>query len=154
MYKSESIKRGPGLAKLVIDFVAKRKKVHDTIIMVFDTYLVIFSKCQRARDEIKYYCQAYITKNTMKLTLLSTFLNYLWKATYTLILDTHDPKEYRWNFGNLYEAQTTDNMVAPSSLTQLVSYNSSNNWQTKGRFFQKTMPNVQVFWQMWKYQPI
>ena len=77
MYKSESIKRGPGLAKLVIDFVAKRTRVHDTIIMVFETYLVIFSKCQRARDKIKYYSEAYITKNTMKLTLLSTFLNYL-----------------------------------------------------------------------------
>ena len=55
-----------------------------------------------------------------------------WKTTSTSMLDIRGPKENGWKFEyNLYLALTTDNMIAPSSLMQLVSCNYKGNGQTK-----------------------
>lgn len=50
LHKSESVKRGSGVAKSAMDFVAKITRDHDIVIMVFDNYQEIPLKMS-PRDE-------------------------------------------------------------------------------------------------------
>ena len=73
------------------------------------------------------------TKGALKKHLLRALFQLLiWSSAHLAIIPDHEPREFGWDLqGNDYVAQTTDDLIAPKAVVELVSCNCKGNCSSR-----------------------